>query len=102
MIEKDLIVHRKNTKKIKFILRSSTISLEGFNAYFTVKRNYATTDTLINIGGIIEENEIYFEITSDNNNIKEGRYVYDITITSPSERYTLTKGVYEIKPVVKD
>ena len=83
----------KNTKKV--------ITIKPDTLYMTVKKNYDTKDYLFQKKKedfVIDDDGTYhFEIQPhETDNLKYGKYVYDIQATTDGKVTTILKGVFEI------
>jgi len=99
-IEHKIIMDRKNTKKV---IVKCNLNLSDYIAYLSVKEDISSTSYVTQVTGDINtfSGTITFEIPYITF-VNDGIYFYDITIVSPSERYTLVKGQIDVKWVVMD
>lgn len=80
----------------------SVITREPDTIYLTVKKNYDTEDFLFQKTKadftIDEDGTYHFEIKpEDTENLRYGKYVYDIQVTTDGKVTTLVKGAFGIE-----
>ena len=96
-------IFEKNTRNIVVYVNGFS-DLTVYTPYLTVKKKPADTSTYISKVGIVSDpsSSYTFSLTTADTSIAIGDYVYDITLESPTDRFTILKDRLTILDSVKD
>lgn len=99
MADNRIEVYQNNTKTINCTV--SGLSLTGYTPNLTVKKNKSETVYLGKEGIVTDPSTAIFYLTPADTSLSPGDYIYDITFTSDSSIYTVTKDAFIILDGVK-
>jgi len=95
-------LYEKNTRNIVVYVNGFS-DLTVYTPYLTVKKKPSDTSTYISKVGIVSDpsSSYTFTLTTTDTSIAIGDYVYDITLESPTDRFTILKDFFKILDAVK-
>lgn len=100
IVNNKIEVYPKNTTAISCSV--SGLSMTGYTPYMTVKKKTTDTDVILNKTGVVRDSStLAFNLSSSDNNISAGDYVYDITVIADSSIYTVVKDKFIVIDGVK-
>ena len=94
---KAISIYRANSKTIYVTV--SGLNLSGYTATLTAKSDFGETSSITK-AGVIDEAVITFSLVSDDTDVTEGSYVYDIVVTKDDDAVTLVQSTLTIKQSV--
>lgn len=79
-------------------LQVDGLSLTGYDAYLTVKRNTSDTSYLLDVSlAVVDASTLLINISStDVSTLTSGEYIYDITAIKDNSIFTITKDIFAI------
>ena len=95
-------IYEKNTRNIVVYVNGFS-DLTVYTPYLTVKKKPSDTSTYISKVGIVSDpsSSYTFTLTTTDTSIAIGDYVYDITLESPTDRFTILKDVFKVLDAVR-
>ena len=101
-----ITVYQKNTATIEVTVTQdgAAFDLTGYTCSFNVKKNKTDASFVIEKEGDISSNVVTFDLTANDTDIDNGRYIYEgqISKVSPEFKRTVCQGELFIRDSIND